>query len=376
MMNKKGLYLHIPFCKKICTYCDFVKRVSNKENIEKYVDALITELELYQKKGFDFSTIETIYIGGGTPSSIDLNLLEKIFKKINELVDINKIKEYNFEINPEDLNNELIELLFTYNISRVSIGIQTLNPVILKFLNRQFDYDKFCEYFHSLKKKISNINFDLMYAIPSQTTNDLEETIEKLKELNPSHFSIYSLILEEKTLMNHLFQKGEISLINEEIELQMYNKIGKLLFPTYKQYEVSNYSLENFESKHNKIYWNNQEYLGIGINSSGYLKDVRYTNTADFKKYLMLLKEQKLPIEDIEELSILDKKKYHIMLGFRLLEGIDIKYYKKIYQTEIFEDFPKLIEFINSGYMYLENDRIKIISKYLYTMNHLLVELI
>ena len=234
-MNKKGLYIHIPFCRKICSYCDFAKRVSNQTFIERYLECLLKEFDLYSKKGFDFSTIKTIYIGGGTPSSLNVELLDKLFKKISSLVDVQLIDEQNFEINPEDLSKELIDLLASYNVNRVSIGIQTLNKDLLKLLNRDFDYLKFKENLKYLKTKIKYVNLDLMYAIPGQTVNDLEETIKEVISLNVDHLSVYSLILEEKTIFNYLVNNHKISLIDEDTEMEMVDNIHKLLFPTFQK---------------------------------------------------------------------------------------------------------------------------------------------
>lgn len=376
MMNKKGLYIHIPFCRKICSYCDFAKRVSNQTFIERYLECLLKEFDLYSKKGFDFSTIKTIYIGGGTPSSLNLELLDKLFKKISSLVDVQLIEEYNFEINPEDLSKELIDLLASYNVNRVSIGIQTLNKDLLKLLNRDFDYLKFKENLKYLKTKIKYVNLDLMYAIPGQTVNDLEETIKEVISLNVDHLSVYSLILEEKTIFNYLVNNHKINLIDEDTEMEMVDKIHKLLFPIFQKYEVSNFSKKDCESKHNLLYWQNDEYLGIGLSSAGYLGNYRYVNTSSLKEYFSLVENEIFPIEELEELDLLDEKKYHIILGLRLIKGIDVESYLRRFKTNIFEDFPKLVEFIEQGFLgYLDN-RIFIYENYFYIMNHLLEQII
>lgn len=376
MMNKKGLYIHIPFCRKICSYCDFAKRVSNDSIIEKYFDCLLKEFDFYLKKGFDYKQIKTIYIGGGTPSCINKNLLSKLFQKINSLVDLNEIIEYNFEINPEDLNYELIDLLASYNVTRVSIGIQTLNENLLKLLNRGFDLTKFIDNLKYLKNKIKHVNLDLMYAIPNQTIKDLEDTIEIIKTFDVDHLSIYSLILEEKTIFNHWLLNDKIELVNEEIELEMVDIIHKLLFPTFEKYEVSNFSKKGCESKHNLLYWENEEYLGLGLSAAGYLEDLRYVNTSNLKEYFSLIEEGKFPIEELEQLELIDEKKYHIILGLRLVKGIDVLKYQERFSSNIFDDFPKIMEFINQGYIGYQDNKIFIDSNYFYIMNHLLEQII
>ena len=375
-MNKTGLYIHIPFCHKICSYCDFVKRVSTIDTIDKYIDTLIKEIELYQEKGFDFSNVETIYIGGGTPSILSCKNFQKLLDKLFEIIQKNKIQEFTVEFNPEDLNNELIDLLVSYNVNRISIGIQTFNEKLLKLLNRSFDIDLFLKRFEYLKTKINNINIDLMYAIPNQTIEDLEDTILKVIELNPTHLSLYSLILEPNTVFDFLLKKHEIELCDEELELQMVDRINNLLFPIFNKYEVSNYCLKNYESKHNLIYWQNKQYLGIGLSSASYLESYRFNNTSSLKEYFERVNRGELPIHDIEELSVDDEKKYHVIMGFRLIEGINLDEYFQRYQSDILQDFPKLIDFINEGYMEISSKRIFINKKYFYVMNYLLEQLI
>ena len=375
-MNKKGLYIHIPFCRKICSYCDFAKRVSSDAIIEKYFDCLLKEFDFYIEKGFDYKQIKTIYIGGGTPSCIDKKLLSKLFQKINSLVDLDEIIEYNFEINPEDLNHELIDLLASYNVNRVSVGIQTLNQNLLTLLNRTFDLSRFVDNLDYLKKKIKHVNLDLMYAIPGQTINDLEKTIEIVKTFDVDHLSIYSLILEDKTIFNHWLLNNKIELVSEEIELEMVDKIHKLLFPIFEKYEVSNFSKKGCESKHNLLYWENEEYLGLGLSAAGYLGDFRYVNTTNLKEYFSLIKQGEFPIEELEQLELIDKKKYHIILGMRLVKGIDIVKYQERFNSNVFDDFPKIVEFINQGYIGYQDNKIFIESSYFYIMNHLLEQII
>ena len=372
-MNR-GLYIHIPFCHKICSYCDFVKRVSKKEKISQYIDLLVKEIEIYKNIGFDFSKVNSIYIGGGTPSILNIDELRKIFNKVFEYINIDNIQEFTVEFNPEDLNKEIIDFLTAYNVNRVSIGIQTFSKRLLNLLNRDFDIDKFIENYNYLKEKISNINIDLMYAIPTQTIEELEESINKTLKLDPKHLSIYSLILEENTIFYNKLKNNEIELCPEAIELQMVDKINKLIFPTFKKYEVSNFSLENYQSRHNLIYWNNEEYLGLGV--SAYIDKFRFNNTKSLKEYISCIENNNVAVDYVEELTILDEKKYHLIMGFRLVEGIDVIKYNDRFNGDIFEDFPKLNEFINNGYMEYNKSNIFIIEKYFYVMNHLLEQLI
>lgn len=374
LMNKLGLYIHIPFCNKICAYCDFPKRVSKNTIKEKYLKYLKKEINLYKDKSFDFRKITSIYIGGGTPTSLEIKLLDELFYELHQMVDFSKIEEFTIEVNPEDLSKELIDLFVSYNINRISIGIQTLDKELLNKINRSFDYDRFLENYNYLKSKISNINFDVMYAIPGQTLEQLNETLVELKKLKPKHFSVYSLILEEKTIFYNEFIKGRLKLVDEELELKMVEKIHELLDVDYPQYEVSNYS-KDAQSYHNLLYWSNEQYLGIGLSAASYLDDKRYQNTKNLYNYFDDIDNGKFPIEYVEELSLDDTKKHHIIQGFRKVCGINLSVYFNRYQTNIFDDFPLLKEFILKGYFEVVDDNIKIKKEYFYVMDHFIEKL-
>lgn len=377
MMNKIGLYIHIPFCHKICSYCDFCKRVSSDLIKQKYLNYLFKEIDLYTSR-FNFQNIDTIYIGGGTPSELGIDLLDQLLSKVKSL-NIS-FREYTIEINPEDLNYELVDLLVKYGVNRVSIGIQTLSRHLLKIINRDFNFERFKEAYNYLKKQIPNINIDLMYAIPNQTLLDLESTVKEIIDLNPTHLSIYSLILEDKTILKKQIEDGILSKIDEDLECQMIDLIHKLIFPKYRQYEVSNYCFDSefdYRSIHNLKYWLNEQYLGVGLNASSYVER-RFKNVYDLKTYFSLLDKDILPIDEkeIEEISIIDQKKYEIILGFRLTNGINLKQYEDKYQSSIFTDFPKINELIEKELLINNNGQLFINPKYFNIMNSILVQII
>jgi len=376
-MNK-GLYIHIPFCHSICSYCDFCKRVSTISQMEKYIDYLEKEINLHSNL-FSNNTFDTIYIGGGTPSMIPLNFLEKLFILLKNKIDFNNVKEFTIEINPEDLSVDLTDLLVKYKVNRVSIGIQTFSEKVLLLIGRKFNFELFKQAFEYLKTKITNINLDLMYAIPTQTLSDLKDSIEKVLELNPTHLSIYSLILEEKTKLYFDLMNNKIKPVSEDLELQMVDTIHKLIFPKYEMYEISNYKLKSdndYESIHNLKYWQNKEYLGIGISSASYISDVRFKNTESLKEYYELLDKSILPIVEKEFLSEQDKKKYELIVGLRLIKGINVDEYFNKYQTSIFDDFITIKDLIDKGYLEYFNQQLFISPKYLYVMNSILEEII
>ena len=374
-MNKLGLYIHIPFCNKICAYCDFPKRVSKNSIKEKYLRYLKKEIKLYKDQDFDFQNIVSIYIGGGTPTALGIKMLEELFSELHSLVDISKIIEFSIEVNPEDLSKELIDLFVSYNINRVSIGIQTLDEKLLKKINRSFDFTSFINNYQYLKQKIDNINFDVIYAIPGQSVQQLSDTLQTLIKLEPKHFSVYSLILEEKTIFYNQFIKGKLELVNEDLEMQMVKKIHELLDECYPQYEVSNFSKE-FKSYHNLLYWSNEHYLGIGLSAASYVGNCRYQNTKNLSEYFDKIDNRKFPIDYVEELTKLDTKKHHIIQGFRKVEGINIQEYFERYQANIFNDFPLLNDYLSKDYFELVDGFIRIKKEYFYVMDHFVEKLI
>jgi len=346
----KSVYIHIPFCKHICSYCDFCKLYYNKKWTNDYLNALEKEI----KEKYNGETIETIYIGGGTPSNLDINELKKLFSIVN--IFKTNLKEFTFECNVEDINEELLKFLKTTKVNRISIGVQTFNKNHLNYLNRVNNID-IIEKINLVKKYYKNINIDLMYAFKNETLNDLNNDLETILKLDIKHISTYSLIIEENTMLRK--EKP----IDEELDYEMYKLINEKL-KKYNHYEVSNFSKKGYESKHNLTYWNNEEYYGFGLGASGYINNIKYKNTKNIKEYInnnYLLNENKL--------SVLEQMQNEMILGLRKLEGVNKQTFKQKYNKEIKEVFEienllkekKLIEneeyiFINKDYIYLSNE--------------------
>ena len=359
----KSVYIHIPFCNKICSYCDFCKIIYNK----KWVDDYLIHLEKEIKSKYEGEIIETIYIGGGTPSSLDMYQLNKLFEII-KIFNKSEICEFTFECNLESLTEEKVELFKVNGVNRISIGIETFNDRLLKYLNRDHSKD-IAKYIINLIKKvgISNINIDLIYAIPGETLEDLNNDLEQFLNLDITHISSYSLIIEPHT---NLYIKKQEN-IDEELDYEMYNLIcEKLQAHGYNHYEISNFSKEGFESKHNLTYWNNEEYYGFGMGASGYINGVRYDNSRSLNKYLngeYVMSEKKLTKKETLE--------NEFILGFRKINGINKnnfykKYKKNITDIETVKQLiydEKLIE--NNEYVYINHD-------FIYTSNDILINFI
>ena len=273
MIPMISVYIHIPFCNKICTYCDFCKLFRNDDWIDNYLNELTKEIDKYYQN----EEVKTLYIGGGTPSTLNINELEKLFQIIDKF-NINKNAEITFEANSEDLTEEKLNYLKKH-VNRLSIGIQTFDEKRLKTLNRTLNIQNI----KNALKTFDNVNLDLMYGFQNQTLDDLKNDLSKIISLNPAHISTYSLILEPNTVLyNRNYQR-----LDDNHDRQMYDYITKYLKENgYNHYEISNYSKKGYESRHNLTYWNNENYYGFGLGASGYIKNIRYENTRSLNEYL------------------------------------------------------------------------------------------
>jgi oxygen-independent coproporphyrinogen-3 oxidase len=343
----KGLYIHIPFCNQICSYCDFIKQVAKPKTIEEYMGILIEELKCYKDL---YKDLETIYIGGGTPSSISNILLEKLLREINNLIDMSKIKEFSIETNPNDIDDEFVETVKKYSINRISVGVQTVNNKLLEILNRNHVKSDIMEALVILRKhKINNINLDFIYGIPNQTLSQLKDDLDFIKIAKPTHVSYYSLILEEKTILDYQVRKGLVKLLDDDLVADFSDIVKDTLKEEqYNHYETSNYALKGYQSIHNLIYWNLEEYLGIGLGSASQYEGKRLLNPTVITKYVKNYKDR------LEE-DYRPKMEY-ILMGLRKTIGISISKYKERFNKDVFENFPGLKKHLINGLLIIKGD--------------------
>lgn len=351
----KSMYIHIPFCKNICAYCDFCKIYYMEDLADKY----LSELENEIKTNYKNEKLETIYIGGGTPSSLSFNQLQKLFSITNKLR-IEKDYEFTFECNIEDITEELLKELKDNKVNRLSIGIESFNKDILKLLGRKTNIS-INDKIELAKKYFTNINIDLIYGINAQTINDLKDDLTKFISLDIPHISIYSLILEENTIL----KTKNYQEIEDDLSREMYEYICKTLKNnSYNHYEISNFSKEGYESIHNLTYWNNDKYYGFGLGASGYIDNVRYTNTRSMTNYLKgnhVLEKEKISKKiDMENFMI---------LGLRKINGISDKEFYKRYNQNIKDVFNTKNLEKNKDYYYINENN-------LYVSNHILQDFI
>ena len=349
----KGLYVHIPFCQYICHYCDFVKRVpKDKAMIDTYLFALKQEILSYQKH---FDEIETIYIGGGTPSMLDLDQMTYLFSALKDISPI----EYTIEVNPESYTEEKGLLFKKYGINRVSLGVQTFNQTLLSHLNRGHKNDDVYKVVHHLKEiGIEKVSVDLIYAIPGQTIDDLKCDLEELVKLDITHVSCYTLILEEKTYFYHQYVRGKFHVVEEDIEASMYELVTKTLKDHgFEHYEISNYAKDGHYSMHNLIYWTLGEYIGVGLGAHGFIDGFRTYNERALPKYLSKpLKEKVIQTKD-------DLLQDELIFGLRKIKGVSLEAIETKYGINLFDTYPKLKEKIELGLLEVNQGYLKLTDK-------------
>ncbi len=345
MRENIGIYIHIPFCKKKCFYCDFVS-YENKENlIQEYIDAVCLEI-LQNAEILSEYNISTIYFGGGTPSLIKVEYIEKILNTLKLFVtDEKEIKEITIEINPNSASLDKLEKYYNLGINRLSIGLQSTHDKILRNIGRLHTFNDFKEVLKNANAVgFKNISVDLIYPLPGLNLSGFKETLNsviKLKdEFNIKHISVYNLEVHENTRLDFLLKEGFVSLCNEDEEYKMREELNKRLQDNgFVKYEISNYAYPGFESKHNLCYWNQEKYIGFGVNASSFFNLKRYRNTSNIDKYIDGIKNNKNIVVETEELDKLSLMKEYIILKLRLSKGIEISEFKQKFGTDIFDIF-------------------------------------
>lgn len=334
MQNKEelSLYIHIPFCVRKCGYCDFLSAPADEKARDRYVQALLMEIERYRGTETADRKIKTLYIGGGTPSILSVNQLDCIIQKIKCTFNFCDDIEASMEMNPGTASKEKCRALYQMGINRLSIGLQSTNDKELNTLGRIHSYEDFLNtYTWCREAGFQNINVDLMAALPYQTVESYTTGLRKIIRLAPEHISAYSLILEEGTPFYQKYNSGCYPLPDEEQERLMYRETEQILAQAgYERYEISNYAKKGYACRHNLVYWQGGDYLGLGLGSSSYMDGVRFHNTTDFDIYV----NQGAYVEDREELSVQAKMEEFMFLGLRIMAGVSgTKFEKRFGKT-------------------------------------------
>lgn len=356
------IYIHIPFCDCICSYCDFCKILYNNKYINNYLDNLEKEINYRYKN----ELIKSIYIGGGTPSSLSYQELKRLFNII-KIFKLDSNYEFTIECNVNNLDINKIKLFKDNGVNRVSLGVQSFNKEILTILNRSHTYKEVYSVINNLKNNnINNINIDLIYGV-NDNIDIVKKDIDYFLSLDIPHISCYSLIIEDNTLL----KINNYQNIDEDIEYEMYKYIeNKLTSNGYIHYEISNYAKEGYQSTHNINYWDNGSYYGFGLGSVSYIDNYRISNTKNISKYNKGIYISNREYEDMNTNMSND-----MILGLRKIKGVSIsKFYNK-YKKDIIEVFD-IDDLINNKILIIDNDNMYIDSKYIYLSNQVLIRFI
>ncbi|MGX7195294.1 radical SAM family heme chaperone HemW [Enterococcus olivae] len=364
-------YIHIPFCEHICYYCDFNKVFLEGQPVDEYIQCLLKEIEL-TLANHPADTSETIYIGGGTPTSLSASQLDVLLEGIHRLMPTDTTKEFTVEANPGDLTEEKLHVMKYHGVNRLSMGVQTFNNRLLKKIGRKHSAEDVYETVHLLEKnQFDNVSIDLIYALPGQTLEDFRDTLHRAIDLGLPHYSMYSLILENKTMFMNWVRQGRIELPSQEIESQMFEEaIEAMTKSGHIQYEVSNFALPGKESQHNLVYWNNENYYGFGAGASGYLNNIRYKNFGPIQHYLKPLRNNQLPVIETEKLTVENQIEEEMFLGLRKLEGISQQHFLKKFDRNFMDVYKDVLPYlIEQDWLQINGDRIQLTQKGLFIGN-------
>ena len=363
-MKSIGVYIHIPFCKQKCLYCDFIS-FPHKENIQqRYVEAVKKEIENWKKQNSN-TKIKTIYIGGGTPSYIESKYIKEILKSFNNT---EKTTEITIEVNPGTVTEQKLQDYIDSGINRLSIGLQSTNNKLLKQIGRIHTFEEFLNTYNLVRKiGFKNINVDLIIGLPNQKIADIKESLKKIIKLAPEHISVYSLIVEDKTPIKKLIEENKLQLPDEEKERQMYWYVKDYLeLNGYKHYEISNFAKEGFESKHNLDCWEQKEYMGFGVAAHSYIENKRFCNISNLEKYILNCETADFTKNTIikEEQANEDKMNEYMILGLRKIEGISIQKFKNKFNANPIMLYRNQLQKLNEEKLILiDGDYIKLSNK-------------
>ena len=364
-------YIHIPFCEHICYYCDFNKVFLEGQPVDEYIQSLLTEIRLTLEK-HPTKVSETIYIGGGTPTSLTAKQLDVLLTGIHRYLPTHTTKEFTVEANPGDLTAEKLDVFKAHGVNRLSMGVQTFDDRLLKKIGRKHSVQDVYDTIKLLEKKqFDNVSIDLIYALPGQTLESFRDTLTKALAFDLPHYSMYSLILENKTMFMNWVRQGRLELPTQEVETQMFEEaIIAMAQSGHHQYEISNFAKKGKESMHNLVYWDNEHYYGFGAGASGYLDQKRYKNYGPIQHYMKPLKEQRLPIFETEEISRANQIEEEMFLGLRKIEGVSLRRFEEKFNQKLTTVYQSVIDELQQQQLaVLEEDYFRLTPKGLFIGN-------
>ncbi|AGK97067.1 radical SAM family heme chaperone HemW [Clostridium pasteurianum] len=370
-MEETALYIHIPFCKQKCLYCDFPSFANSEELMTDYIRALSIEIrKLGNKK------ISTIFIGGGTPTYLNLEVL-KILKKSLEELNLSKEIEFTIEGNPGTFTREKLKLLKDMGVNRLSIGLQAVQDELLEKLGRIHDFNTFLNSYNMARDMgFNNINVDLMFGLPGQDIEMWRHTLEIVINLNPEHLSCYSLIVEKGTPFFNLYSEEDLP--DEDTVSEMYSLVKEFLSEKgYLQYEISNFSKNGLECKHNLVYWNLKNYIGVGSGAHSYYDGIRYRNEINVKRYVEAITKAGSAVVELHNNTLEDNMEEFMFLGLRKIKGISIEEFRQRFKKDIFSVYGDAIKkYKSNGMIILEKNRLYLSSRGIEISNYILSDFI
>ena len=357
----KGAYIHIPFCHQICHYCDFNKVFFKNQPVDEYIETLGLEMKMFVEKYRDHLHIETIFLGGGTPTALSAPQLQRLFELIKQYIPQFHLQEFTSEANPDELTYEKLVVMKNSGINRLSLGVQSFDEDILNRLGRTHSNEHVYNTIQMAKDVgFTNISVDLMYGLPGQTMDQWKHTLEKALELNLPHYSAYSLIVEPKTVFYNLMTKGKLILPGEDLEAEMYEVLmTSMETKGIHQYEISNFAQPGFHSKHNNLYWDNVSYAGLGAGAHGYAKGNRYANIGPIKKYMDTVTAGEFPINSTHIVTAKESMEEEMFLGLRKVAGVDKHHFKEKFGESIENVYGQVLsKYMQNGSMHTTNDAV------------------
>lgn len=372
--NPEYLYIHIPFCKNICSYCDFYKMIAKPALIKKYFSYLKKELLLKKE---ELSNIEYVYIGGGTPTSVGYDNLSFLFSFLKENLSF-PLKEFTIEANPLDITPALVSLFKINGITRISLGVQSLDGDTLSMMHRRHRKSDVINCLKLLNDDFPNINIDLIFGFPNDSFLKLKKTIKLLSKYKAvKHFSVYSLIIEDKTILNLLYQKHEFIPLDQDLEASIYLKTCRLLNRLgFRQYEISNFAKAGYMCLYNLNTWKTGQYSALGASSSSYLNNYRSTTIMNLNKYFSGIDNNMIIYKENMFIDLKQMMEEEVILGLRLKEGISVALFAEKYQRSIFDVYPKIKSLIKAKFLRYRRGRLSIPQNKLYVSSAIINEII
>lgn len=355
-------YIHIPFCEHICYYCDFNKVFLEGQPVDEYLELLLREMDL-QLAQTPIDQAPTLYVGGGTPTALTAQQLDRLLGGIVQRFPMKTVEEFTVEANPGDLTVDKLKVMQNYGVNRLSMGVQTFDDRLLKKIGRKHTADDVYQTMAFLEKAdFRNVSIDLIYALPGQSLASFRDTLKRALDLDLPHYSLYSLILENKTMFMNWVRQGRLELPDQEEEGQMFEETIKAMEKAgRKQYEVSNFALPGHESKHNTVYWHNQHYFGFGAGASGYLGNQRYKNYGPIQHYLKPLRQGILPVMENEVLTRENQMEEEMFLGLRLKEGVSFQRFQEKFQRSLESVYGDVLSTeAKAGHLVVENGSVRL----------------